>query len=139
MHFDQTDFARRLRDARVARGLTQEGVDELIGKSKAAVSQYENGHTSPDYELLTKLAELYGRTVTWLLSGEETESEVMTREQYELFKRTSELPPQIQEFVLIAIEVAMAAKDKLPQAILANPTPENWLAYAEELYKAYKR
>lgn len=46
----------RLRQAREARGLTITALAELLGVTKQAVSQYENGSGSPRPEVLTRLA-----------------------------------------------------------------------------------
>jgi len=139
MPFDQQEMGRRIALAREGRGMNQAQLGDLLGVTKGMISHYELGKSSPGYETLTKMAESLGKSVNWLLFGDETEGQLMSREEYELFKRTSELPPHIQHFVLLAIEIAAKAQERLPRSILAEPTPENWLAYAEELYKAYNQ
>src|SRR3712207_3322857 len=37
----------RLRESREARGMTASALAEIVGVTRAAISQYENGHQSP--------------------------------------------------------------------------------------------
>ena len=46
----------RLREARLSRGLTGVALAEILGVSRQAISQYENGDTTPRRELLWNLA-----------------------------------------------------------------------------------
>ena len=48
----------RLREARLARGVTGVALSELLGVSRAAVSQYERGETTPRPELLRQMASI---------------------------------------------------------------------------------
>ena len=61
-------FGVRLRDERKKRGLTQGDVAEQLGFSgPAAYSNYEQGKGEPNIETLSKLADLFGVTVDYLL------------------------------------------------------------------------
>lgn len=53
--------------------LSQEGLGEILGVSRQAVSKWENGETLPDVMRLKSMAKLYGTTVDYLLSQEEEE------------------------------------------------------------------
>ncbi|MBO6937563.1 MAG: helix-turn-helix transcriptional regulator [Deltaproteobacteria bacterium] len=44
---------------------------ELLEKAKETVSRYENDHLTPGIEVLTKWAELTGRSMHWLAAGHE--------------------------------------------------------------------
>jgi transcriptional regulator with XRE-family HTH domain len=48
--------ARRIRELRLRRGMTQSQLGEHIGSAKPHVSELENGKTSPGIGLLAKLA-----------------------------------------------------------------------------------
>jgi len=64
-------FSARLRHARQAKGLTQEGAARAINVTSMTVSRYELGKVeSPDAAILSRLSELYGVTVDWLLRGD---------------------------------------------------------------------
>lgn len=49
-------FGHRLREARLAAGLSQSELEELSGIPKARLSRYENGHVEPSIQTLARLA-----------------------------------------------------------------------------------
>ncbi len=57
----------RLRELRLKHGLTQLQVARRLGLSKAVVSSYEAASRRPSYEVLIKLARLYGVSTDYLL------------------------------------------------------------------------
>lgn len=59
----------RLKNLRLAKGLTLQQVGDSFGISKVSVSTWESGKTHPDGKKLEKLAELYGTTVQFLITG----------------------------------------------------------------------
>ena len=48
----------RLTEAREARGLTAVALADLLGVSKAAISQYESGHVTPRPDIMQKMAQV---------------------------------------------------------------------------------
>lgn len=54
---DDKPFGKRLRETRVAAGLSQSDLEELSGIPKARLSRYENGHVVPSIQTLERLAE----------------------------------------------------------------------------------
>ena len=52
----QRHFGHRLREARLAAGLSQSELEELSGIPKARLSRYENGHVEPSIQTLNRLA-----------------------------------------------------------------------------------
>lgn len=61
------DFGKRLKALRNEKGLTQQQVADRVWVSKAVVSSYEIGTRTPSYEVLIKLAKLFGVTTDFLL------------------------------------------------------------------------
>ena len=53
---DGKHFGNRLREARVAAGLSQSELEELSGIPKARLSRYENSHVEPSIQTLARLA-----------------------------------------------------------------------------------
>lgn len=53
---DGKHFGNRLREARLAGGLSQSELEELSGIPKARLSRYENGHVEPSIQTLARLA-----------------------------------------------------------------------------------
>ena len=48
-------FASRLRQAREQSGLTQQDLAEKLGVTKSAIGNYENGVSSPNWDILLKI------------------------------------------------------------------------------------
>lgn len=76
MSADDTDARRiemgvRLREAREYLNFSQEEVAIALGISRPAVTNIESGSRKVEAIELDKLARLYGRSVTYFLSGEE--------------------------------------------------------------------
>ena len=62
-------LAFRLAEARKNCGLTQAQVADKLHITTQSVSSWECANSVPDTEKLPELAELYGVTTDWLLSG----------------------------------------------------------------------
>jgi len=59
----------RLKNLRLAKGMTLQQVGDAFGISKASVSSWESGKSNPDHKKLEKLAELFSTRVQFLISG----------------------------------------------------------------------
>jgi len=66
----------RIAELREGRGLTQEEVAQSIGITRASLSHYEKNRRKPDFEILTKLADVFGVSIDYLI-GRTTHSEVV--------------------------------------------------------------
>ncbi len=62
-------FADRLREARVAAGMTQEQLGFELGITKSSVSAWENGRETPSFRMLPELRRVLGRTLDELVCG----------------------------------------------------------------------
>jgi DNA-binding XRE family transcriptional regulator len=76
MNADDTDARRaemgkRLREAREYLNFSQDEVATALGLSRPSVTNMESGSRKVDSLELDKLARLYGRSVNYLLTGEE--------------------------------------------------------------------
>ena len=66
-------LGERIKQQRLAAGLSQEKLAELMDVSRQAVTKWESGKAAPSTEKLFKLAELFGTTVDLLLEqGQES-------------------------------------------------------------------
>lgn len=83
-------LGRRIKDARVLAGLTQEKLAEKVGVSRAAISRWELGEIEPKIENLVKLASVLDVSADYLL-GIETENKKweldLSDEGYSALKR----------------------------------------------------
>ncbi len=70
------NFGDRLQELRNKTNLRQEDVAKKIGVGRTTYAMYEQGKREPDYETLLKIAELFGVSTDYLLTGQEkTDSE----------------------------------------------------------------
>lgn len=64
--FMKIDFGKTLRQYRKANNLSQQQISDALSIGRATYARYE-GSTRPNYELLIKIAKIYGVTVDELL------------------------------------------------------------------------
>ena len=62
----------KIRELRKKCGITMKELGTAIGVAESTISQYETGKRQPDYETLLKIAEFFGVTTDYLLTGEDT-------------------------------------------------------------------
>lgn len=70
----ELNIGMNIKRLRLAKGLTQEQLAELLAISTAAVSKWEAKNTYPDITMLFPLAEIFGVTVDELLGYDEAKS-----------------------------------------------------------------
>lgn len=64
-------FAKRLKQARQAKGVSQRGLSAELGRSSPYVCLLEKGEWLPDAEGLLGIAKHLGVRMEWLLTGED--------------------------------------------------------------------
>ncbi|MDQ6420643.1 helix-turn-helix transcriptional regulator [Paenibacillus sp. LHD-117] len=52
-------YGKRIAELRKKRGMNQESLAGLLGITRASLSHYETDRREPDYEILTKMADLF--------------------------------------------------------------------------------
>jgi transcriptional regulator with XRE-family HTH domain len=67
--YDRAMLNERLKNLRLAKGLTLQQVGDAFGISKASVSGWESGKSHPDHKKLQQLANLLQTSIEYLLSG----------------------------------------------------------------------
>ena len=65
------DFSLRLKKLRTDKHLTQAQVAKRVGVTASMVSSYETDIRLPSYEVMIRLADLFGVSVDYLLGREE--------------------------------------------------------------------
>ena len=73
---------------RKAHGLSQLKLAEKINVSRQAVSRWEVGSAVPSTENLILLSELYGVSIDYLINGEPTQSENISKENSKIRRET---------------------------------------------------
>ena len=64
------DFSQRLKKLRVDKHLTQAQVAKRVGVTASMVSSYETDIRLPSYDVMMRLADLFGVSVDYLLGRE---------------------------------------------------------------------
>jgi transcriptional regulator with XRE-family HTH domain len=62
---------RRVREVRVELGLRQDDFAPILGITQGQLSKIERGFLPPSAEVLLRLRERSGRSVDWVLTGED--------------------------------------------------------------------
>jgi transcriptional regulator with XRE-family HTH domain len=71
---NRREIGKRIREVRTRLGKSQADFGEVIGGlKKSAVSTYEAGDSMPTVEALSRIAEIGGVSLDWLISGKEKE------------------------------------------------------------------
>lgn len=66
-------IGRRIKEARLASGLTQQQLGDIVGVQKSAIAKYESGRVvNIKRDVLTKMAEALDVGLYWLIGIEET-------------------------------------------------------------------
>lgn len=66
----------KIKEARLALGITATEAARRIGISRQRYSLYERGTNEANYEMLLRIAEAFGVTVDWLLNRESAPAEL---------------------------------------------------------------
>lgn len=67
-------FHLRLQNLRKKNGMTQEILAEKLNITRQTVSKWERGESTPDFECLIKISELFQVSIDYLLKGEPSSS-----------------------------------------------------------------
>lgn len=131
-------FGTRLADARKRKGLTGDQLGELIGVSKAMISDYETDKGRPKFVTFEALCSaLKGvASPTWLVTGIEDEGgKVIDEKTYNLLLQLDDLPGVLKEFVLEAIKLAERTKGIVPDKFMQIPENGNWAEFHQYLQR----
>ena len=129
--FDTNKVAKTIREARIARNLTQMNLADAMGVSYQAVSNWERGNSMPDISKLEDLCNVLALSPGELLGMESgAATRILAKEDAALTaEELSELAP-----VLPPVQVkAQARKQKLNVALLVSIAPYLDEAFLEEL------
>ena len=101
-------FASRLRQAREHSGLTQQDLAEKLGVTKSAIGNYENGVSSPKWDVLLKIFDILHVEPNFLyqdnFSLNTTEPIVLTPQQSALLSSFDQLNEEGQQKAVDYVE-----------------------------------
>jgi transcriptional regulator with XRE-family HTH domain len=85
----------RLKELRKAKKLKQIDIAEMLSCSQGVYSRYESGEREPPFDIMKKLAEIYGVTVDYLMGGALPETTTTTAQVPAQEKAPSTIDEQI--------------------------------------------
>lgn len=60
-------IGERIKYLRISKGINQEELGKKLGLVKSTISMYENNKSTPDADMLTRLADYFGVSIDYLL------------------------------------------------------------------------
>lgn len=101
-----TAMGLRIRTQREHLGFTQAKLAAMLGVTVNAITQYETGRASPRRERVPALLKALGKSIGWLLTGEEPAEEVKAQTQQEqtILLKARNLSPESQDILIKMIE-----------------------------------
>ena len=84
------DFAYVLRSLRNEKGMTQQGLADLLGVSKSSINMYERGERQPNFETLELIADFFHVNLDFLLGRTEKAAEFIDPEASSLHFNSGE-------------------------------------------------
>ena len=86
--FDTENVAKCIREARLARNMSQEELAERIYVTRQSISNWETGKTYPDIASLLRLSEVFQVSLDQLIKGDlETMQQEISKQDIEKFNR----------------------------------------------------
>ena len=131
--FDTMQVAKKLREARIARNMTQMNLADAMEVSYQAVSNWERGNSMPDISKLSQLCEILEISIDELLGAQpatgtikkvlknEEDAETESVSMEELAEVAQLLPPK--EVSSIVEESAKCSEEKLPLSTIQALAP----------------
>ena len=68
---DKSAFADRIAKLRVAKGLSQHQLSQMLGVKRSVVSYYESGDRLPSYDVLIEMSRVFNVSMDYLLKGKD--------------------------------------------------------------------
>ena len=96
----RTTFADRLKGLRQDKGVTADEAADAVGIARATLSGYENGHDMPGRDTAKALADYYGKSLDWLLTGQGDPNPTALQDRTaEVARRFDSLSPSDKDMV----------------------------------------
>ena len=93
----------RIKELRMARGMTQKDLAKLLSCAPTAVSKYELEQLGIDAETICKLCDILGCTADYLLGRSEAPSPELTPEEESLLMAWRRCDDRARDMVIVAL------------------------------------
>lgn len=118
------DIGSKIREARLAAGLTQEQAAEALGVSRQTMSNWENNKTYPDIVSVIRMSDLYAVSLDSLLKEQEKEPSPMPNYMDYLEESTNTVKSRekLSKIILIVTYLGIWALSLLSFWLFLEPT-----------------
>lgn len=102
-----------LKNLRIRSSYTQQELGKILGVGKSTISMYETGARVPDYEMLKKMADVFGVDINVLFGNaveDKTAPTPMTEAEAALLELFKRVPADKQNLVLGMIRAAIESQ-----------------------------
>jgi transcriptional regulator with XRE-family HTH domain len=123
-------FAERIKLARKALDLTQEGLAEALGISHVSIYNWETGDRSPSKANLQKIATLLGKPVAWFFEDHLQPLEAVARPENNTEQRLLAMLERQQD--LLSEQLVLAEKQRQDIANLTDAIKVQQMAFLQE-------
>ncbi len=84
-------MVKNLKNLRMAKGISQQKLADVLGISQQSVNKYENHNVEPDITTLILLAEFFDTSIDFLVGNTEIEHKIEKVEPFELNENEADL------------------------------------------------
>ncbi|MCH5320677.1 MAG: helix-turn-helix domain-containing protein [Eubacterium sp.] len=120
-------LGQRLYEMRKAKGLSQEKVAEILGVTRQTISKWETDQTTPDFDKIIPLCELYNISTDELLKGDTHSSNNYNNSRYDIPNENMQKDnsEQIEKYrrksaLLMAVSICLYILSVVPFFILRD-------------------
>ena len=105
------DFAKRLRELRQEKEMTQKELADAVGISMSAIGMYEQGRREPSTEVIEELAKALGCSPAYLRGW----SVRIPKEHVHSVPWTDEMDKDVMDIIMTAVDLNESSRDRLYQ------------------------
>ena len=93
-------LGKKIRELRTETGLTLKGLGEMLNLGESTMSMYENGKRSPDYNTLSKIAQIFNVSTDYLLGRTDIKNNDIEEQAKYIESIKLETPEDAMKFIL---------------------------------------
>lgn len=110
-------FAQKIRNLRVAHGLSQTALADQLGVSQQTVYKWEKNIAYPNIDTLKAISKYFNVTIDYLLDNEPPNKISLTAERAKLVSDFEDLTPDGQQLIWATLRVLLSANGSARAAL----------------------
>ncbi len=101
-NFGSTSFSNRLKDLRIAKGITQAELAKILGITQQAIARWERDKTEPDADTLKQLSSYFSVSIDYLLDNEKNNCSAFSDDEVKLIYSYRNLLFGVVDFLIVS-------------------------------------